>query len=148
MKKTNHLIIILFALVIIVMGGFVFVRTSKEALNMNKIHTLKYPLFIENENNSGYYMLPKGATLYFDGTMDEGFSRYRLYLNVYGKPLELSEDSSGAIIPIGAVGIDKTQLQSILKSTKLDMADIRLIIENGNFSESDKLEFKKLIDKK
>lgn len=115
---------------------------------MTKIHKLKSPIFIENENNSGYYMLPKGTVLYFDGSMDEGFSRYRLYLNVYGKPLELSENTSEAIMPSGATAIDKAQLLSILKSAILDTEDIKLIIENGNFSEDDKKEFIKQLSKK
>jgi hypothetical protein len=34
------------------------------------------------------YALPPATTLYYDGRMPEGFSRYYVYANVFGPPLK------------------------------------------------------------
>lgn len=48
-------------------------------------------------------MLPAGTALYFDKTMPEGFTRYYVYVNIDGAPLDLQPtEKEGLIDPISA----------------------------------------------
>lgn len=88
---------------------------------ITKIHTLEYPLLLTTEGQSkGFHMLPKGTTLYFDQAYSEGFTRYKIYINIDRMPLKLEElKDQTTIIPIEAHAPDKDDLQKLISKYPL-----------------------------
>jgi hypothetical protein len=116
---------------------------------MEMIHVLKQPMIWGTAKDNNYYLIPAGTTLYYDGSMPEGFDRYKIYVNVEGvrlAPLETVQ--SGTIIPAGIYPIYKEHLLQLLNTVRLDAEDIKLILENGQFTREDKEEIKKILEKK
>ena len=108
---------------------------------MEEMHVLKHPMIIGTEKNNGYYMVPKGTTLYFDAAMPEGFFRYRMYVNVFSTRLKHEANvPAGSINPESIFPIDKAQLLSMFNTIRLDKDDLKLILDNGQFSPADKRE--------
>jgi hypothetical protein len=76
---------------VICLGSFIsgyFVR----GLGMfERIHALQKPLRITIDDLDKYFALPSGTILYLDSEPSEGgYDRYRVYINVFGRPLETS----------------------------------------------------------
>jgi hypothetical protein len=73
-----------------------------------KVHTLTQPLIISSEQASkGLHMLPAGTTLYFDKSFPEGFTRYKVYINVDRMPLTLRDlPDASEIDPLEARAVD------------------------------------------
>ena len=73
-------------------------------------------------------MLPKGTILYFDKAYPEGFTRYKVYINIDRMPLTLqSLSDSTTIIPIEGHVPYKEDLKKLLREyplTRSDLADI------------------------
>ena len=114
---------------------------------MEQIHILKAPLSIGSEKDNNYYLLPKGSYLYLDSVFPEGFTRYRLYVNIKEK-LEVRDNVERVEAPMSADSITKDRLINLLDSVKLDKDDIKAILGNGKFSESDKKEITDFIQTK
>ena len=79
---------------------------------MTKVHTLKQPLILSsNTPGKVLHLLPVGTTLYLDRSFPEGFTRYKIYVNVDRMPLALRElvDPS-EIDPLEARAFDKPTL--------------------------------------
>ena len=87
------------------------------ANKMSKVHTLKFPFLLSGpEQSQNMHLLPKGTTLYFDRAFPEGFSRYKVYINIDRTPLELQELSDPTlIIPIEASAPSKDDLRKLLR---------------------------------
>lgn len=48
-----------------------------------KIHILKEPMILSsNASTKNLHLLPVGTTLYYDRSYAEGFTRYRVYINI------------------------------------------------------------------
>ena len=121
-------------------GGLAIWRAQK----MTKIHTLVAPLLIAAQDSSkNLHLLPKGTTLYFDRAFSEGFTSYKVYVNVDRMPLQLEELADPTEVrPIEAFAptaadlrkllkdypLTRDDLVSILKSTKLDKQELRSIL--------------------
>lgn len=113
---------------------------------MAKIHKLESPLILLSEAPSkNYHMLPKGTVLYFDKSYPEGFTRYKVYINIDRMPLKLEDLADPTEInPIDAVApgkedllkllreypLTKSDLESILNSKRISKEEIREILEN------------------
>lgn len=70
-----------------------------EGKRIVKVHTLTQPLIILiSEVSASLHHLPAGATLYFDKSFPEGFTRYKVYVNVDRLPLTLRELSNATEI--------------------------------------------------
>lgn len=122
---------------------------SNRSNTVEKIHTLKQPLLFTSEDNAGYHLIPAGTTLYYEHSMPEGFSTYRIYINIEGVDLPLEENKPfGAIKPASALSIDKNQLMSLLKDVQLKYSDLEKILDNGNFSSAEKEEVLKSLKAK
>lgn len=105
---------------------------------MTEIHTLKYPILLSGDNsNNLFHILPKGTTLYFDKTFDEGFDRYKVYINIK-EPLELSTlDDPTKVRPIWGYTADKATLKSLLQDYPLTKNDLQSILKSGQLSKED-----------
>ena len=111
---------------------------------MTKIHTLTAPLLVAAQDSSkNLHLLPRGATLYFDKAFPEGFTSYKIYVNVDRMPLPLEQLADPTEIrPIEAFApsaedlrrllrdypLTRDDLVSILKSTKMEKQEIRSIL--------------------
>lgn len=57
---------------------------------VTKVHRLESPLLLAGATvGNRQCVLPKGTVLYFDQAYPEGFSRFRVYINVDRMPLSL-----------------------------------------------------------
>ena len=126
---------------LIALGAFTVWRSQR----MTKIHTLAAPLIVAAQDSSSknWHFLPKGTTLYFDRSFPEGFTSYKVYVNVDRMPLPLVELADPTEIrPVDAYApsaadlrklledypLTRDDLVSILKSTKMQKAEIRSIL--------------------
>ncbi|WP_374513349.1 hypothetical protein [Niveibacterium sp.] len=63
-------------------------------------------------DGGGQYSLPTGTVLYFDRAYPEGFSRFRVYINVDRMPLRLkSLDDTTLIDPLDAVAPNQNDIE-------------------------------------
>lgn len=69
-----------------------------------QVHRLEKPLRITTDDPKANYVLPPGTVLYLDAQPPEGgFDQYRIYINVFGKPLETVPTArKGEIAPLTA----------------------------------------------
>jgi hypothetical protein len=77
--------------------------------------------------------------LYVDAVFPEGFTRYKVYLNIKDN-LAVRDNVKGVEAPLSAKTMDKTQLLKVLENVKLDKDDIKSILTNGKFSGLEKAE--------
>jgi hypothetical protein len=79
---------------------------------VTKVHTLKAPLILlSNEHSKDVHLLPAGTTLYFDQSFPEGFTRYKVYINIDRMPLPLRDLADPTEVdPIEARSLSKSEL--------------------------------------
>lgn len=106
---------------------------------MTKIHVLKFPMLLGGpEGNGPYQLLPKGTTLYYDQSYPEGFTRYKVYVNVDKFPLELRELSDPySIDPITAFPLDKSDLRRLLDRNPITKEELAAILKSGQLSKQE-----------
>jgi hypothetical protein len=75
------------ALVVVAVSALIWERKR-----IVKVHILTQPWIISsNQSDRALHTLPPGTTLYFDKGFPEGFSRYKVYVNVDRMPLALRD---------------------------------------------------------
>ena len=106
---------------------------------MTKVHKLEFPLLLTSEDSlSNFHLLPKGTTLYFDKAYPEGFTRYKVYINIDRMPLTLTELSDPTLIdPLDAQALDKENLKKILRDYPLTKSDLESILKSGKISKDE-----------
>lgn len=105
--------------------------------NMEKIHRLTTPLQLSTEQASNG-LLPTGTTLYYDTSFPEGFSRYKIYVNIDRMPRELETLQDPTVIdPIDATAFSQGALLKLLRNHPLTKDDIRAIINSGYLSKDE-----------
>jgi hypothetical protein len=106
---------------------------------MTKVHTLKFPMLLGGPGGNGpFQFLPKGTTLYYDQSYPEGFTRYKIYVNVDRYPLSLSELSDPTEIdPLSAYAMDKGDLKRVLDRNPVTREDLTAILKSKQLSKQD-----------
>ncbi|MFT3721156.1 hypothetical protein [Pseudorhodoferax sp.] len=125
----------------IAMGSMAFFMAGFAAAELwkfprtTRIHVLQTPLLLASPDASaGLHMLPKGTTLYFDKAYPEGFTRYRIYVNVDRMPLALEElADSTEIIPVEAYPPDREDLRRLLAGYPLTRDELAAILKSNRF---------------
>ena len=104
--------------------------------NMTKIHYLKAPLILaSNEPTKNLHLLPAGTTLYFDKSFPEGFTRYKVYINIDRFPLPLRDLADPTEIdPIDARPMEKSDLIKALRDYPLTRPDLEAILKSQHLS--------------
>jgi hypothetical protein len=121
--------------VAIILSIFLFRSPQKTT----KVHKLEYRLLLSSDNPSkNMHMLPKGTVMYFDQSYPEGFTRYKVYINVDRMPLSLVELSDPtSILPIDANAPDKEDLKKLLKDYPVTKADLNAILKSTAMSKEE-----------
>ena len=98
----------------------------------SRIHVLAYPLRIASAAQNEWYLLPAGATLYYEDSMAEGYDRFRIYVNVEGAALDLTEAPfHNYVAPLSAYPIEGTDVLNLLQGYPVGKTDlIRLLKAN------------------
>lgn len=106
---------------------------------MTKIHRLKAPLILaSNTPTKNLHLLPAGTTLYYDSSFPEGFTRYKVYINIDRMPLALVElDDPTEIDPIDARPLDKSDLIKALRDYPLTRTDLEAILNSKQLSKQE-----------
>ncbi|MGX4643417.1 hypothetical protein [Massilia sp. SYSU DXS3249] len=75
-----------------------------------KVHILKAPLVLVGDRpTTKLHLLPAGTILYVDQSFPEGFTRYRIYVNVDRMPLELKDlEDPAEVAPLEARPLPET----------------------------------------
>jgi hypothetical protein len=116
-----------------VAAALIFIWNTEK---MTKVHTLKQPLLVSSEDSGkGLHMLPIGTTLYFDKGFPEGFTRYKVYVNVDRMPLPLRELSDPSEIdPVEARAFDKQTLIQALRGHPLTRQELATLLESPHLT--------------
>lgn len=86
-------------------------------------------------------MLPKGTILYFDKSYPEGFTRYKVYINIDRTPLKLDDLSDPTEInPIDAAAPNKDDLLKLLRDYPLTKNDLESILNSKRISKDEIIE--------
>jgi hypothetical protein len=120
-----------------VLGAVIFFSWGNH--KMTKVHKLEFPLLLTTEDAlSNSHLLPKGTTLYFDKAYPEGFTSYKIYINIDRMPLALTELSDPTLIdPLEARALDKDDLKKILLNYPLTKSDLESILKSGKISKDE-----------
>ncbi len=93
-----------------------------------KIHRLTTPLQLSTEQASNG-LLPVGTTLYYDTSFPEGFSRYKIYVNINRMSLELETLRDPTMIaPVDAIAFSQWALLKLLRNHPLTRKDLDTIL--------------------
>ncbi|WP_075256952.1 hypothetical protein [Herbaspirillum camelliae] len=105
--------------------------------SITKIHRLTTPLQLSTEQASNG-MLPIGTSLYYDTSFPEGFSRYKIYVNIDRMPLELETLQDPTMIdPVEATAFSQDALLKLLRHHPLTKDDLHAIINSGYLSKDE-----------
>lgn len=106
---------------------------------VTKIHKLEYPLIVSSDLASeSTHMLPKGTVLYFDKSYPEGFTRYKIYVNIDRMPLKLNDlIDPTEINPIEATAPSKDDLIKLLRDYPLTKSDLESILNSKRISKDE-----------
>lgn len=112
---------------------------SQAARKTTLVHTLKFPMLLGGPGGNGpFQLLPKGTTLYYDQSYPEGFTRYKIYVNVDRYPLDLSEQSDPTMIdPLSAFSMDKGDLKRLMARNPISKDDLRAILKSEQLSKKE-----------
>ena len=106
---------------------------------MTKIHTLEFPLLLKSEKQTNnFHFLPKGTTLYYDKSYPEGFTRYKVYINVDRMPLALENlNDPTLIIPLDGSAPEKDDLKKLLREHPISKDDLVSILQSGKIKKEE-----------
>jgi hypothetical protein len=98
-----------------------------------EVHTLEFPMLLAGPDGNGpFQLLPLGTTLYLDQTYPEGFTRYKIYVNVDRFPLKTTKLSDPtAIIPVTAFPMDKDDVKRLLERNPVTKEELTSILKSG-----------------
>ena len=104
-----------------------------------KVHVLEAPMILTSDVPSKTMsLLPAGTTLYYDKSYPEGFTRYKVYINIDRHPLALSNLSDPTeIVPIDARVPDKEDLERLLREYPISKAELAAILKSSRISKEE-----------
>jgi hypothetical protein len=103
------------------------------------MHKLKAPLMLSGGAVSKHqYLLPAGATLYYDQAFPEGFVRYKIYVNVEGVSLDVAPATDKFWLdPLVAFPVGKEQLKKLAEDYPITKDELREILSSGSVSKDE-----------
>lgn len=95
------------------------------------------PLRLDNKEKI-FSLLPTGTSLYYYRGFDEGFSVYKVYVDIDRTPLELqSLDDPTRVQPIWAEPFLKDELLSLIKNYPIKKEDLMAILNTNYLSKEE-----------
>jgi hypothetical protein len=97
-----------------------------------RVHTLKTPLILlSNVPSTNLHLLPIGTTLYFDQSFPEGFTRYKIYMNIDRMPLALRDLADASEVdPIEARALTQFDLAKAVRDYPLTRQELEAILHS------------------
>lgn len=107
-----------------------------ERKEVARTHDLEYPLILQSSVDTGTsYFLPQGTKLYFDQSFPEGFTRFKIYVNVDGVQLPTMEATDPtAITPLTAYPINVAELRLLLNKQPVTKEILRAVLKSKQIS--------------
>lgn len=101
-----------------------------------KVHVLDAPMVLSADTTSAHvHLLPKGTTLYYDQGFAEGFTRYRVYVNIDRTPLALQElDDPTMVAPLEARMMEGEDLKGAPHRPVLTRQELEAILASGSMT--------------
>ncbi len=121
---------------------FVMFNGFSRTQGMKMIKT-REPMLIGGQNgDENYYVLPMGATVYYDKSFSEGFSRYMVYFNhhgpIVGDEVPMEPKYQGSLVdPLWLSDVDADTLKEIFKRFPLSKKDIAAAIKSNEITKDD-----------
>lgn len=100
--------------------------------NNTTYYVLKEPLLLQAEGEArNFHVLPAGTPLYEDWAAPEGFTRYKVYINIKGDPAmeKVVSDKINLIDPIWAQQIYPGDLPKLMADTPVTKDDLVRILK-------------------
>lgn len=109
-------------------------------LKKTTYYVLKEPLLLQAEGDAkSFHMLPAGTPQYEDWSAPEGFTRYRVYINIKGDPSmdKIVSDKINLIDPIWAQQIYPNDLPKLMADTPVTKDDLIRILKARKVTRED-----------
>lgn len=127
----------------VIIGGLTF-RCPHERADQST-HSLIVPLYIGGEVYPSPYAIPAGTQMHYDGSIAEGVSRYRIYVNVKAD-LRLAARRDGALVPISAEPMSMDDVLHFIRGVRLSASDVKELVSKGDFSPDELHEIERHLD--
>lgn len=109
-------------------------------MSKTKYLKLQEPLLIEAEGKAqDFHILPAGTALYKDYDAPEGFTRYRIYINIKAEfaAEEVVSDKPNLIDPIWGHPVQRDDLPYLLANTPVSKDDLVRILKARKMTRED-----------
>lgn len=104
-----------------------------------QVHVLEAPMVLRaNDMDDHLHLLPKGTTLYYDRSFSEGFTRYKVYVNIDRTPLALATLADPTMVdPINAAWMDADERKRAQGQRMPGKEELRALLASGALRRSD-----------
>lgn len=125
-------LVLVFSVVVAFGAGLVVQKYGDFFMGKTQYTQLNEPLLLSVVGQTKYYhLLPAGTPLYFDESFPEGYTRYKVYINIKGafasEPIE--SDKVNLVAPIFAATIKKDEVQQLVADTPISKDDLVSILK-------------------
>ena len=108
---------------------------------MMKIHILESPLLLSGRGDlNSFGLLPAGTMMYYEKSLPEGFSRYRVYINtektLNNLQLQTLADPS-MIDPIWVDAVQNDDLSKIIADHPITKGELHQILKNSHLTKDE-----------
>lgn len=140
-RRVGPFLVVALSVNAVFLGVLIFGHFAK-AHTMKMIKT-KEPMLIEGQGgDNNYYVLPMGATLYYDKSFPEGHDRYIVYLNHKGsiahEEVSMESEYGGSFVdPLWVANIDADTLKEIFKRFPLSKKDVSAALKANEITKDD-----------
>ena len=108
---------------------------------MMKIHILESPLLLfGREDLNAFGLLPAGTMMYYEKSLPEGFSRYRVYINTEKtlNNLQLQTLADPSVIdPVWAGAVENDDLSKIIADHPITKGELHQILKNSHLTKDE-----------
>jgi hypothetical protein len=121
-------------------SGMLSQKFGVPMMSKTKYLKLQEPLLIESEGKArDFHVLPIGTALYKDYDAPEGFTRYRIYINIKTEfaAEEIVSDKPNLIDPIWGHPVRRDDLPYLLANTPVSKDDLVRILKARKMSRED-----------
>jgi hypothetical protein len=120
--------------------GMIFQKFGVPAMSKTSYLKLQEPLLLESDGKSqDFHVLPAGTALYKDHDFAEGFTRYKVYINIKAEfaAETVVSDKPNLVDPIWAHPVQRDDLPFLMSDTPVTKEDLVRILKARKMTRED-----------